>query len=59
MKPYLLRHPAGLAAFLTLAAFDAAYRLWLPPTTTTAFNVVGPEGRQAISPTHASTAQTG
>jgi hypothetical protein len=30
MKLYLLRHPAGLAAFLTFAAFDAAYRLMAP-----------------------------
>jgi hypothetical protein len=40
MKLYLLRHPAGLATFLTLAAFDAAYQLWLPQVTR-AFNGSG------------------
>jgi hypothetical protein len=44
VKLYLLRHPAGLAAFLTFAAFDAAYRLCFPQMSP-AFNVVGPEDR--------------
>ena len=29
MKLYLLRHPAGLAVFLGLAAIDAVTRRWL------------------------------